>query len=586
MSESAVAQGVEAVGAAGAAGAATHGTAAPGAATPGAVTPGVGDPDFPIVFADPADAQFTWERDDMHMPFALTPLAVDFCVDVIGRSFNPHYEMFGSRFRLYAAAWHGWVYFSGRPNLPEGEEKAADARWVEVLRSRIPVTRVYWDEEVLPELRGIFERTAGLPIEDLPAEAAADAWLEAWAAHLRAWVLHFYTIMGPYQVLDDLIDAYNAAMGPGHEAEALALLGGGHHELEDVEEGIEALAELATGPELSAAIAAAAGSGADGLDASGDVDFEALRALPGGAGFVDALQAFLAQHGHLGQNHDDLRLASWGEEPRQLLARIALRLRQPAQPARGREAALARRAQELADAVRATLADRPDELAKFETVLGHAREIGYLTEGHNYWIDRLSQARLRTLSMRVGRRLVRDGILGEAGDVFFLHRDEVAEALRDGQPRHALIRERRAEHERNERRTPPYFVGKIPDKQPAGDRFDGPRIPSTEADMLRGTGASAGVVRGPARVTLSQDDFDRIQPGDVIVCPSSNPSWVPVFTIAGGLVTNTGGVLSHAAVVAREFGLPAVVGTTDATTRIADGRLVEIDGTAGTVRLL
>jgi pyruvate,water dikinase len=94
------------------------------------------------------------------------------------------------------------------------------------------------------------------------------------------------------------------------------------------------------------------------------------------------------------------------------------------------------------------------------------------------------------------------------------------------------------------------------------------------------------VVRGPARVTLSQDDFDRIQPGDVIVCPSSNPSWVPVFTIAGGLVTNTGGVLSHAAVVAREFGLPAVVGTTDATTRIADGRLVEIDGTAGTVRLL
>ena len=93
-------------------------------------------------------------------------------------------------------------------------------------------------------------------------------------------------------------------------------------------------------------------------------------------------------------------------------------------------------------------------------------------------------------------------------------------------------------------------------------------------------------MRGPARVTLSQDAFGRIQPGDIIVCPSSNPSWVPVFTIAAGLVTNTGGVLSHAAVVAREFGLPAVVGTGDATTRIADGRFVEIGGTAGTVRLL
>jgi pyruvate,water dikinase len=87
-------------------------------------------------------------------------------------------------------------------------------------------------------------------------------------------------------------------------------------------------------------------------------------------------------------------------------------------------------------------------------------------------------------------------------------------------------------------------------------------------------------------VTLAPDDFGRIMPGDIIVCPSSNPSWVPVFAIAGGLVTNTGGVLSHAAVVAREFGLPAVVGTHDATARIADGRTVEIDGTSGTVRLL
>jgi rifampicin phosphotransferase len=551
-------------------------------------------PDFPVVFADPADAEHTWERDDMHMPFALTPLAEDFAVRIIGRSFNPHYEQFGSRHRLYGAAWNGWVYYSGRPNVPEDEQQAADARWIEVLRSRIPVTRAYWNDEVLPELLGIYERIRTTPIEELAPDAAADAWLEAWAATLRAWVLHFFSIMGPYQVLDDLIDAYNAAMGAGRDAEALGLLGGGHHELEEMEAGIEALAAMATSPELADAIRGAAdGRAADASARSGSaageedgVDLDALRAHPGGPAFVDALERFLEVHGHLGQNHDDLRLASWAEAPRSLLARLALRLRQPAQPAREREAALARHAEMLADAVRVKLADRPDELAAFETVLGHARDIGYLTEGHNYWIDRMSQARLRAFALRTGRRLVRDGIVDAADDVFFLHHDEIAEALRDGRPRQGLIRERRAEHEVNERRTPPYFVGKVPDKPPTGDRFDGPRVPSTEANMLKGTGASAGIVRGPARVTLTQDDFGRIQPGDVIVCPSSNPSWVPVFTIAGGLVTNTGGVLSHAAVVAREFGLPAVVGTSDATTRIADGRLVEIDGTAGTVRLL
>jgi rifampicin phosphotransferase len=117
------------------------------------------------------------------------------------------------------------------------------------------------------------------------------------------------------------------------------------------------------------------------------------------------------------------------------------------------------------------------------------------------------------------------------------------------------------------------------------DRFDGPRYTSTELE-IRGTGASAGIVRGPARLTLSQADFGSVQPGDIIVCPSSNPSWVPLFAIAGGLITDTGGVLSHAAVVAREFALPAVVGTGDATQRIANGRLVELDGTSGIVRLL
>ena len=544
-------------------------------------TLGTSEPeDFPVDFADPADALESWERDDMHMPFALTPLAADFVQYCIGGGFNEPYETFGGKQRLYAGVWHGWAYFSYRANVPEDEVAAAEARWLDACRSRIPVTGAYWRDEALPELRRMFDTMAAIPVDDLAPDDLARAWTRAWADTSRAWVIHFFTIMSPYQVLEDLSDAYGAAIGPGRDAEALALVGGEHHELEEVEAGVERLAELASDPALRAAVDAAAAG-----DASAPMDVSELRALPGGAAFVDSFEGFVAEHGHLGQNHDDLRLASWAEEPRRLLGRIATRLRNPAQPSAQREAALRTRAAELESGVRAALADKPDELAAFERTLEHARAIGWLTEGHNYWIDRLSQARIRALAMRVGARLVREGRFETADDVFFLFRDEVAEAIRDGRPRQAVVAERRARHEHNERRTPPYWVGKVPDQPPTGDRFDGPRVASA-GDTLTGKGASAGVVRGPARVTLSQDDFGRIQPGDVIVCPSSNPSWVPVFTIAGGLVTNTGGVLSHAAVVAREFGLPAVVGTGDATTRIADGRFVEIDGTAGTVRLL
>lgn len=545
----------------------------------------LGSDEFPITFDDPSEAEESWERDDMHAPFALTPLAQDMFLRVTGAAFSPFYEMFDAPQRLLPKSFNGYAYFAFQENVPAERQKAQDDWWIQVNRDRIPLTRALWDDEVLPELKEMFAWMAALPIEGLSGEDAAAAWEQAWLKGERSWVLHFIAIMGPYQVLEDLVAAYTSAMGPGRDAEALGLVGGGHHELEDVEEGIEALTALAAaapGGELARAIEAAATGG----DVTDELDLEALRALPGGGAFVEEMQGFLATHGHLGQNHDDLRMASWGEAPRLFLGRIAPRLRSPAPPAREREEALAARAAELEADVRAALADRPDELGKFEGILAFARDIGWLTEGHNYWIDRLSQARLRTLALRVGARLLRDGVFEVPDDVFFLHREEVAAALREGTSRKDLVAERRAEHARDEARSAPYWVGRIPDEVPTGDLFDGPRVTNAAADFLKGTGASAGVVRGPARVTLGQNDFARIQPGDIVVCPSSNPSWVPVFTIAGGLITNTGGVLSHAAVVAREFGLPAVVGTGDATTKIADGRLVEIDGTAGTVKLL
>jgi pyruvate,water dikinase len=310
-----------------------------------------------------------------------------------------------------------------------------------------------------------------------------------------------------------------------------------------------------------------------------------LGALPGGSEFLAELETFLAVHGHMGQGFDDLAFASWGEDPSILLAELGRRLAHPPEDAEARRARLAAEADRLAQAVRERLAERPEDLARFENVLALSRAIGPLTEVHNYWIDRLAQARIRALSIRVGARLAAAGCLEAAEDILYLRRPEVRELIERPTERRDLVLERRRLHAEQAAKKPPLFLGAPrPDSQP--DRFDGERRTSTEADLLLGTGASAGIVQGPARITLSAADFGRIRAGDIIVCPSSNPSWIPVFTLAAGLVANTGGILSHAAVVAREFGLPAVVGVTDATTMIAEGRLVEIDGTTGSVRLL
>ena len=534
-------------------------------------------PEFPVEFEKPGDEALTWEWDDMHMPHALSPLAISWS-RVTAQGFGAWREHLGVDFppRTRISVWNGYVYFAYVHGSEGDERKRIDEEMTQLFRDQIPVAEAYWRDEALPKLHEIYRQIREAPMETGSPAEAAEGWRRAWDGADLAWRIHFIAINGPYQVLDDLADLYEKAVPGAGAGESMRLIQGARHELYETELGIERLAAAA---EAETEVARALREGR-----RSPVE---LEALPGGRAFVDQLDAFLKRHGHLGQSVDDLVLASWAQEPSMLLAEVAKRLDHAPEGAEARRSRLAREADELADKVRAALADEVEQREQFERLLDFARRIGPITEIHNYWIDRMAQHAIRGLALQAGVRLVEAGVIDLPDDVFYLSREEVGELLAEPIDRRALVAERRDVHARQRRTKAPAFVGKAPEA-PSGpiDRFDGARVESTEADVLRGTGASPGQVRGPARVVLTSTEFDRVQPGDVIVCPSSNPSWVPVFTIAGGLVTNTGGILSHAAVVAREFGLPAVVGTRDATSRIADGREVEIDGTTGTVRLL
>ena len=532
------------------------------------------DPWFPTEWIDPSDAGLTWEWDDMHMPRALAPLAGDY-VRTMASGFAYSYRKLGTPAEIRVRIWNGYAYFGLATDVPETERPAMWAERTEACRARIPLTEAYWRDSVVPEVRGIYGEIAAQPVEAMSGAELAAAWDQVWTRIGRCWSLHFYAIRGPYQVMDDLADLYESIVANAPPGEALTLVGGGVHELHDVERRLEGLAaRAAESPALAAQL------GTPGMTIAD------LAAIADSGMFIADLASLLAEHGHLGQNFDDLTLASWAEEPGLLLTELAKRVAFPvAVRAEERRRRLAEQADALADRVRAQLAGDPEKLGRFETLLAAARAIGSLTETHNYWIDRMAQASLRRFVVRVGRRLAAADSIADPADIFQLRRDEVAELLRRPQDRRALVKDRAAELAHWAAIRPPRKVG-APSEDGGGDRFDGERFSSTEPDELRGTGASAGIVRGQARLILTQADFGAVQPGDIIVCPSSNPSWVPLFAIAGGLITDTGGVLSHAAVVAREFALPAVVGTGDATIRITDGRLVELDGSGGTVRLL
>lgn len=174
---------------------------------------------------------------------------------------------------------------------------------------------------------------------------------------------------------------------------------------------------------------------------------------------------------------------------------------------------------------------------------------------------------IRRMTLELGRRLVARGALDAAEDVFFL---ELAELRRpDDAGRRERVRRRRDARrsvEGSYTAVPAALLGQ-----------------AATGGALRGTPASPGRVVGAVRIILREQDFWKLQPGEVLVAPYTNPSWTPLFAVAGGVVVDGGGAASHAAIVAREYGIPAVMGTWHATRTLRDGQRVLVDGTAGRV---
>lgn len=530
---------------------------------------------FPVTWADPAEADLSWEWEEMHCPRALPPLAGDYFTTGIIPGLNYRFERFGLPVRYLSRQINGYVFVGERLD-PGADRQALGSQAREGRRAQSLVVRRYWDEKVYPVLMETYAWIAGVPVETAPPAEVAAAWDDLWRRVPQLYRLHFMTNAGSYQSLDSLADFYESVVEGARPGDALRLVQGLPNELQRVQRGLYLLTERARS---SPAVAGR-------ITADPHTALTHIAEVEGGPQFLDALEEFLRAHGHLGQSHDDLSLPSWADEPSLVLIEVRKRLLSPEEDPDVRRRQLAADADALADQVRARLKDRPEDLQQFERLLAHAKDVGPLTEGHNYWLDRMLQAHAHRFAMRVGRRLAELGVIGGAGDVFFLHAAEISEALHSPRDLRPFVVERRAALQRWGAIRPPKYLGRPPELSSPSGRFDAPPPEQTDATVLRGTGASPGKTRGPARVVISSDEMDRVQRGDVLVCPASNPSWVPLFGIISALVTNTGGVLSHAAVVAREFGVPAVVGTGEATLRLRDGQWVEVDGTAGEVRIL
>ncbi len=296
------------------------------------------------------------------------------------------------------------------------------------------------------------------------------------------------------------------------------------------------------------------------------------------------LADFLRTYGHRGVAEIDLGLPRWSENPTYLLGVLANYL-QLDNPEAAPDVQFQRVTQE-AEAMVAELTRRARKRGWLRAKLVHfclrrIRDLSGLREAPKYTIV-LLLAGMRRFLLSIGEELMRAGRLESAEDIFFITLAEAHEAL-GGQDMRARVREHRVSYERESgrRHIPRVLLSDGTEPEAEAQTMAG----ATTDGILKGTPASAGIVTAAARVILDPVGA-RLEPGEILVTPSTDPGWTPLFLTAGGLVMEMGGPMSHGAVVAREYGIPAVVGVPDAIERITTGQQITVDGSQGTVTLV
>ena len=558
----------------------------------GAPRPGSGPipapPGFPVVWEHPDDDQRFWEQERTHFPAPIIPLDYSLMSLVYARGFNGAAEQYGLPIRAHARLIGGYIYSSMAPNIPPEQMEAQGKIAEERISPVIAALRERWEREWLPEVQR--------HLAELRAFDLAGASMPELVAHLneterrigQLWSIHFQLAFPMLLGLSLFDDFYRDLFGDEDAFQAYRLLQGFENKTLESNQELWTLSRKAVADPTVRQVfeTLAAGEIVPALQESG----------PGRAFLVD-LQAFLEAYGRRGDTWG-LRPPGWIEDPTSVLRNLKDYVRQPDRDLPAERAALIEERERLLAETRERLAGYPGPVVgQFEGLLQSAQFANVLSEEHGFWIDFSSTYEVRLVFLEFGRRFAAAGVLDEPDGVFFLSIEEIRETA-EAFPtldRRALVAQRRAEIEQAAAITPPPVLGTPPSGPPPQDpigraimkMFGGGPPPTSDVPTeLRGNAGSPGKVSGTARIVRSLDEADRLRPGDVLVAEFTAPPWTPLFATVSAVVTDAGGILSHCAVVAREYGIPAVVGTGRATATIRDGQQVEVDGNAGLVRLL
>ena len=565
----------------------------------------LGDEAFPVTWASEVEKQLFWVYDDLHIPHPVSPMFFD--IGGWWLSCDHMFRRFGTPFAVdwLAKNVNGYVYTTAIPAEPdlriEGTEYSSrygarvprDADYAATIGSYLDLTLpVYgehfadwWRDRLRPEMERNFayledrlDAADGLSLAEL-----ATVLEDAIDIHDRHWKIHWMLNFAQLSATLNLRAVMERTRGSNDET----LLGRLQNSASDRNwDSIEALwrmkNEVRDDPELRAAF----GNDAEGIAA-------ALRSSHRGRRFIrERIEPYQREFGwHAVWSHEFIYPTR-----REQVEPILDLIRGYLESDYDFPSAIEAMRKDIAAAAEEILVGLSGEaLDEMRAVNAVNLRMAPLTPDHHFYIDQGANAHVRLVLMAIGRKLVEAGRLDRPDDVMFLRYNELRALIGDPASLRAreIVATRRTEREASMRIRPRDWLGTVTPTQLAfpylanwgyPERFH--RAASVDDRRITGIAGSPGQVEGVARVVQTIDEFDGVRDGDILVCQMTNPAWVVLFTRIAGLVTDTGGTTSHPAVLSREFGIPAVIGTSVATHRIATGDLIRVDGSAGVVEIL
>jgi pyruvate,water dikinase len=521
-----------------------------------------------------------WFWDQLHHPHPVTPITKSIDAAAFSNGIEKAaraLEMPTNKFLTETINGY-WFHTQTPVSTDPAEMEAQIGRMRAELMRRAPTILSDWEIVYLPEVMTLNQKLRNYPYATKSTREIAAFLDEVRTDRERQWELHFLAVMPVMGCAFAFSMAYEEMFGQPEDNEHYQMLQGFPNKSVEAGQALYDLVREAS-PETRRLLG----------ETPAERILAELEGSPAGQEFAAKLDGYLETYGWRTDNFE-LASPSWREEPTPMLHNLKGFLREDAIDPR---VELERVTEERERLVAGMLERAPGEEARgqLEMLLGAAQQFLPVQENHNFYIDQMNTVLLRLPLLELGRRLTADGSLGEVDDIFYLTVEDIQEAAAKPDPIwKGLADERRQTRERWWKVLPPVFLGTPPPAGTPGDpmleRFFGLGLePSQEPRVIKGHGASKGVVTGRAKVVRNLSESDKLEAGDILVCEMTMPSWTPLFGFIGGVVADSGGVLSHCAIVAREYRMPCVVGTVNGTQRIKDGQMLTVDGAKGIVRI-